>query len=84
LGVANGLERLDARLVARNRPQDAVVVELRGELAKADGTLAVIGLVRLVGNLAGPVELAPLKRQIRGRRPPPMAISGGLAARKIT
>jgi len=59
LGFAIGLERLDAHLVARNGAEDVVVVGLRGELAKADETLAAIGLLRRlgVGNLANQVEL---------------------------
>jgi hypothetical protein len=115
LGFAIGLERLEARLAARNGPEDAVVVGLRGELAKTDATLALIVRPLGVGNLANQVErfagatlkqflqvalvglasiqatlgnfvaggIAPLKRQIRGRRRPPMAKSRGLPARKI-
>ena len=115
MGFAIGLERLEARLAARSGPEDAVVVGLRGELAKTDETLALIVRPLGVGNLANQVErfadatlkqflqvafvglasiqatlgnfvadaVAPLKRQIRGRRRPPMAKSHGLPARKI-
>ena len=117
MGFAIGLERPVAHLVARNGPEHTVVAGLRGGLARAAATLALVGLLRRldVGKLANRVELsadgtmkqslqgalvflasiqatpgnfvagciAPLKRQIGGRRRPPMAISRGRAARKI-
>jgi hypothetical protein len=51
-------ERPDTHLVVRNEPVDAVVVGLRGELAKADETLALIGRLRRmgVGNLASTAD----------------------------
>jgi hypothetical protein len=61
LGFAIGLERLEARLVARNGPEDAVVVALRGELAKAGETLALIGLLRRPG-----VSNATIKQFLQG------------------
>jgi len=95
LGFAIGIKRRDTHLVARNGLEDAVVVGLRGELAKADARLAFVGLLRLrvarvvlasiqatLGNIVAGCA-APLKGQIRGRRLAPMAIGRGLAARKI-